>query len=337
MINNGFEVTIAASEISIKVLKNEFPDLKFFLLKGYRIQYSYKKRFLPFKILLQTPKILLTIRNENRWLQKLCETENFDLIISDNRFGFFHKKIPSVFITHQLMIYSKNARMRKWMQQINYKYINRFSYCWIPDFKEQPNLAGDLSHPTVKPAIPIVYLGPLSRFKKENTAGIQKKYQLCFLLSGPEPQRTLLENKIIEAAPSIPGKLLLLRAKPDAEILPVNLPNLDIINHLPSLQIKEKILQSEFVLSRTGYTTVMELAALGIPGILIPTPGQTEQEYLSNNLMQNGWFYCFRQEEDLLEHIKKAFSFEFKKIPYSCEFPQILHRFFSEIGYKFPE
>lgn len=332
MIERGFEVSIAASGSSLFLLQKEFPDLKFFPIKGYRVQYSHKKRFLPLKILLQLPKILLTIRDENRWLKKLLESETFDLIISDNRYGFYHQNVSSVFITHQLLIYSKRAWMRKWMQRINYRYINRFSFCWIPDFSGQPNLAGKLSHPIDKPEIPLYYLGPLSRFvgtKKPSLS--RKKYKICFLLSGPEPQRSLLENKILKLASSLEGPLLLLRATPEAEPLFPPSPNLEIINHLSTNEMKEKILDSEFVLSRAGYTTIMELASLNVRGILIPTPGQTEQEYLAGHLMHNRWFYCFRQDQDLKQNIEKALSFRFDQIAFSNHFPQILDQFFTEL------
>ncbi len=332
MIERGFEVSIAASGSSLFLLQNEFPDLKFFKIRGYQVQYSYKKRFLPLKILLQLPKILLTIRHENRWLKKLLEKDPFDLIISDNRFGFYHKKVPSVFMTHQLLIYNRKAWLRNWMQSINYRYINRFSFCWVPDLSQQPGFAGILSHPDNKPGIPVYYLGPLSRFWGEkNQAPVQKKYKLCFLLSGPEPQRSMLEARILELAPSLEGRLLLLRAKPGAEPLPPVAPNLEVINHLPTNEMKEKMLQSEFVLSRAGYTTIMELASLNIRGILIPTPGQTEQEYLAQHLMQNRWFYCFNQEQDLKRQIELALSFNYNQITFSAGFPAVLNGFFEEV------
>lgn len=334
LLAHNYEVVIAASGSSFHLLKNEFPDLKFYSIQGYRVQYSNKKRFLALKILLQIPKILLTISSEHRWLGRLCKTEEFDAIVSDNRFGFYHTKIPSVFITHQLLIYHKNRILRQILQRINYRYINRFTCCAVPDSAANPGFAGILSHPEKLPAVPLFYVGPVSRFCAAQTEPVNKRYNVCFLLSGPEPQRSLLEQKILEAAPKINGKLLLLRAKPELESTHSVAGNIEVFNHLSTDEIRDRIAQSEFVVSRAGYTTIMELAALRVKGILIPTPGQTEQEYLAGHLMQNHWFYCFNQDADVLENLAKAFRFDFQLPPFTSEFDSALTALFDSIFQK---
>lgn len=331
LLAHNYEVVVAASGSSLHLLKNEFPDLKFYSIRGYRIQYSNKKRFLPLKILLQIPKILLTIRNEHRWLRQLCNSKKFDAIISDNRFGFYHSQIPSIFISHQLLIFHKSKILRNLLQKINFRFINRFTCCAVPDSAVKPGFAGMLSHPEKLPAIPVFYLGPVSRFYTTHPQAVQKKYNVCFLLSGPEPQRSLFEQKVFEAAPHIAGKLLLLRAKPEVESTHSFSGNLEIFNHLSTDEIRDKIIQSEFVVSRAGYTTIMELAALRVKGILIPTPGQTEQEYLAGHLMQNRWFYCFNQDADMLENLTKAFRFDFQPPPFTAEFDATLTALFDSI------
>lgn len=119
----------------------------FVQLKGYQIEYSKNKLFLPIKILSQVPKILQAIRYEHQWLKKIIVEYNIDLVISDNRFGLTHSIIPCIFITHQLTIQTPFSWLTSWIQKINYSYINRFTTCWIPDVAGKNNMAGVLSHP----------------------------------------------------------------------------------------------------------------------------------------------------------------------------------------------
>ena len=144
LINNGYKVIVAASDKPKILLQQEFPTVHFVELKGYKIAYSKNKWMLPFKIGMQIPKILKTIWYEHNWLQKIIQEHSINLVISDNRFGLYTSKIPCVFITHQLTIQTPFTALTNIVQQINYRYINRFTACWIPDFKDEPNLAGVL-------------------------------------------------------------------------------------------------------------------------------------------------------------------------------------------------
>ncbi len=306
---SGHQVIIASSGGQLALLQNEFPGLQTIGLKGYNIQYTGSKRWLPLKILWQSPKIMLSIRRENRWLQHTIKDFKIDLVISDNRFGLWSKQTACVFITHQLNIQAPFAWLEKLIQKINYNYINHYSACWVPDFKESFNIAGILSHPLNMPVIPVNYIGPLCRFEKNITA--EKKYSFLILLSGPEPQRTLLENKIFSLVPKLIGKILILRGKPGSEEK-INLtPNCTVVNHLNTTQLQQAFAESEYIISRCGYTTIMEVLSLQKKAILIPTPGQTEQEYLAPHLMQQSWCYTCNQNDDLLFHINKAKDFTF--------------------------
>src|SRR5205085_1156719 len=165
-------------------------------LPGYRINYSKKRWLFPLTIISQIPKIISAIKQEHQWLLRVAELYSVDLIISDNRYGLYHPKIHSVFITHQLHIktpFGKGAD--RMLQKLNYRFINRFSECWIPDYPGKINLAGILSHPFHKPSIPVNYIGPLSRFQFRT--GTKMKNRLLIILSGPEPQRTLFEKILL--------------------------------------------------------------------------------------------------------------------------------------------
>lgn len=309
-LTSNYEIFVACNNTQKKILEQEFNDLQFIFLKGYNIQYATSKRWLPFKILQQLPKILLTIKEENQWLSRSIENYNIDLVISDNRFGLYSSKVQCIFITHQLQIQARYNWLQQLIQRINYRFINRYSQCWVPDYENTFSIAGKLSHPVQLPAIPVKYIGPLSRLQKVQAA--RMKYKYLFLLSGPEPQRTILENKIAALLTSIKENVLLVRGKP-IEDTSITLPeNCTVCNHLIINDLQQAIAESEFIVSRAGYTTVMEILSLQKKAILIPTPGQTEQEYLGKHLMQQQWCYSFKQEgEDYLFHLNKAQTFSF--------------------------
>lgn len=312
---NGYEVIIAGEGSQAHLLQQEFPDLLLLPLPGYRVRYTQYKRLLPFKILWQLPKIMRTIRQEHRWLQKLVGEYDLNLIISDNRYGLWTRQCTCIFITHQLAIQMPFNWLSRITQQINYQYINKYNRCWVPDIaSKEVNLAGALSHPEVLPDTPTRYIGPLTRLKPLNSS---YTYKWLFILSGPEPQRSLLEEKLLQIAPTLNAPVFLLRARPGDTVLPKVPANCTVANHLDSKDLEKIFAASEYVVSRSGYTTVMELLALGKKSILIPTPGQTEQEYLGFRLKMQQWCYCCHQDDDLTSHFKaaEAFSYHLPDLP----------------------
>lgn len=235
-----------------------------------------------------------------------------DLIISDNRYGLYHSTTPCIFITHQLNIQSGNSWLNKIIRKINYRYINRFTRCWIPDTETSDNLAGKLAHPTLLPEKPVDYIGPLSRFSRKILA---EKFTLTILLSGPEPQRTIFENILLGQISQVKGTIAFVRGLPDAETLPeIQQDGLSFYNHLPASQLEDLLNESQLVVCRAGYSTIMDLVALEKKAILVPTPGQTEQEYLAASLFKKGIFYSAQQENfSLLRTIEATRSFGFRK------------------------
>ncbi|MGN6533714.1 MAG: glycosyltransferase, partial [Ginsengibacter sp.] len=205
-------------------------------------------------------------------------------------------------------------------------FIKKFKYCWIPDFKEN-GLAGDLSHPKKIPSN-AVYIGPLSRFKF--LQNVEEIYDLLITISGPEPQRTLFENHILEQLKTFSGKVFLTRGLPSEVNTPaVSSGSLQIENHLQSDELNRIVEQSKMIISRSGYTTVMDLALLKKKAVLIPTPGQTEQEYLAKYLAGKGYFFSIKQKDfSLKEALKKCESFQFKSIDFSSEeYKKVISKF----------
>jgi uncharacterized protein (TIGR00661 family) len=293
LINTGASVFLAGENATEAILKKEFPQLPFLALKGYKIKYSRRKRDFLFKLLSQIPSILRTIKYEQRWLQKMVDIYKIDAVISDNRFGLYHKTIPAVYMTHQLYIETGINWLNKKAQQIHYQYINRFSQCWVPDVDGNNNLAGKLSHPEKLPEIPIKYLGVLSRFKKQQ---LDRKTDLLVILSGPEPQRSIFENMILQQLKKINGSLVLVRGLPLETKNLILEENIISFNHLPSKELSMHIQQSTMVVARAGYSTIMDLAILQQKALLVPTPGQAEQEYLADYLKMEKLFYTCSQD-----------------------------------------
>lgn len=287
----GFEVIIAAEGSILDLLKKEFPLSLFLSLPGYNIKYAQTKRKLKWKLFFQIPKIVLSIIRENLWLSNIIEQYGIGTVISDNRFGLFNTKITSIYITHQLEIKSGNFIIDRILQRLHYFFINKFNFCWVPDC-EFKGLGGELSHPARLPNN-TKYIGPLSRFINHNKP---KVYDIIIIISGPEPQRSIFENLIIKEAFNLPGKILLIRGTTNGRRLKV-FENCEIMDLVPGLELNTLIEMSSVVICRSGYTSVMDLSKLKKKAILIPTPGQTEQEYLAKYLMVNNYFLSIQQSD----------------------------------------
>lgn len=308
-IEAGHTVVVAATGKHSQLLSHEFPQLEIMDLQGYELSYSLKKTLTTWKIIFQLPKILINIKREHRWLATRITQRRFDMVISDCRFGLYHKDVFCVIITHQLQIKSAFGKwtesfLRKW----NYRFINRFNECWVPDFESGNNLAGELSHPAKMPAIPVKYLGGISRFKHEIR---DAQYDVLVILSGPEPQRSVLEGIVLKELAGYKGKAALVRGLPVGAD-EISLPNVEVFDHLPAANLCTLIAGSRLIISRSGYTTVMDLMALRKKSVLIPTPGQPEQEYLGSYLMQKKLCVCIEQHAfSLQDALEQAAGFKY--------------------------
>lgn len=297
LLANSNDITIACNAAQKAIFLKEFKCINFLELRGYEIRYATRKRLLPFVIISQIPKILFRIYKEHRWLQNILQDNSFDIILSDNRYGLYTNQAYTIFITHQLQIQTPKFFTRI-VQVINYSFINRFNTCWVPDYGEWPGLAGSLSHPKVLPKIPIHYIGPLTRIKPLEKMGIVYKWLL--ILSGPEPQRTILETKLLIWMRTHTQPCVLLRGIPNpTHTQYIHVPaHCSVINYASTEEIEHLLQISKYLISRSGYTTIMEMINTGMNCIFIPTPAQTEQEYLAANLMQQNLCFSFSQDDD---------------------------------------
>lgn len=309
------EVLVACNARQKSLLALEFPELTYLDLPGYNLHYGKNRWQTLGHLVLQVPKMLRTIRREQRWLRAFLQQQPVDAVISDNRFGFYAPGIPSVFITHQLAV---KTSLGQWadrlVQRFNYHFIERFDSCWVPDHQNGGSIAGELSNPRQLPAIPVHYLGTLSRL--EPCMSSAHRYRLLIILSGPEPQRTIFEDLLLKELKSYEGHAVLVRALPGEDAIKItSTERLTVLNHVAAAELNQLICSAEMIISRSGYTTVMDLLKLGKRSILVPTPGQAEQEYLAEHLQRQQFAYTISQERfSLTDALVAADQFAYKKI-----------------------
>lgn len=293
----GFEPVIASDGPALALLKKEFPHLLALELPGYDIEYAQKEGNFKWKLLRQLPNLFGAIRSERRMTEKWLSAHKIDGIISDNRMGVYSKKVPTVFITHQLTVLSGTT---SWLTtKLHHHFIKKFDQCWVPDVEGKPNLSGKLGHIKDNP-LGVTYIGPLSRFRKNSET---ENYDLMVVLSGPEPQRTLLEEKLKEELKNYEKTVLFIRGVMESEQKISRRFNITYYNFMNSSELETAFNQSRMVLSRSGYTTILDLAKLGKKAFFIPTPGQYEQEYLAKKLRKKGLAPCCRQSEFTAQHL----------------------------------
>ncbi|WP_147678326.1 glycosyltransferase [Algibacter pacificus] len=318
LIANNFEPVIASDGVALALLKKEFPDVKCLELPSYNVTYAKNGKHFKLKLIKDSPKLLKAIKAEKKVVKHIIEAEKIEGIISDNRLGVRSKKVPSVFITHQLNVLSGSTT---WLStKMHQKIINKFDACWVPDTAGEINLSGKLGH-IKRFEIPTTYIGPLSRFTKKDT---EIKNDIMVLISGPEPQRSMLEEHLLEVLRLYKGKIVFVKGVMESEqTMQVN-GNMTIYNFMTSALLEQTINESELIISRSGYTTVMDLAKLNKKAIFIPTPGQFEQEYLAERLSDMRLVPTCSQGDFSLKTLEnitgfaglKAFNFEvdFKKL-----------------------
>jgi uncharacterized protein (TIGR00661 family) len=290
------EVFIASDGRSLDLLKAEFPSLKFFNIPGYDIQYP-ENNSMVWKMLFSLPKILASIKKEHAALEKIINDNNIDVVVSDNRYGCWSKSTYSVFVTHQINI--QVPEKLKWMQpfvfRTNKNFISKYNECWVPDFEGEENLSGKLSHQTSLKDLK--YIGPLSRFNPAFNKPVEIKYDLLIICSGPEPQRTLFEKLLTTEILKTNYNAILVKGITESGKQIEQINNLQTISFAEAHEMQSLVESSSIIVSRPGYSTIMDLATSGKHALFIPTPGQTEQEYLADHFLNKKVFYSVTQDK----------------------------------------
>lgn len=299
---------IGADKGPLALLRDAFPELPNVRVPGVEVRYA-KGASQTWAMATQFPAMLRSVREEHHLFLNLRRQLQLDAVISDQRFGIRADGLPSVIITHQLFPFTPFAQGV--LRRINLRSVARFDRCWIPDDERAPGLAGELSHGRNVPRNAL-YIGPVSRMHPAKALAPVERYRIVCVISGPEPQRTLLEEELMRQLPAIEGKHLLVRGKPEPVLdetigTPDGAPGIvRRLGHLGGDALCGALLQAELIVSRTGYTTLMDLAHIGRSALVIPTPGQEEQEYLGKLHSGSGRFLVQRQGAMSLEAALEA-------------------------------
>ena len=303
LIELGAEVVLAADGDPMLMLKKAFPDLRCIQLKGYPIRYPLR---MPFGVYfaMRLPAMQRMIRWEHDQLKWLQQKEKFDAVISDNRYGLFLNSVPSVIITHQLqLMYTPLSGLLK---RIIKARLSPFNAVWVPDIEGEHNLSGQLSH-GIDAHAAIKFIGPLTHFIADPIPIREIKYDLLVLLSGPEPHRTILENKLIQQIMPLDDKVLLVSGQAEKELDTHHREHFRQLSFLSTEQLQRCILQSDTIIARSAYSSIMDLAFLKKKALLIPTTGQAEQMYLANYLKSKKWFFTSDEQSlNLKEQIQET-------------------------------
>lgn len=305
LLKRNVEVIIGADQGPLALLKEEFPELQCVEMPGYNIKYPKHGGNMAVKMVFSAPKILKKIKREHRQLLRIINKWNIDAVISDNRYGLYTRKVPTAFITHQIHV--QTPLMRDRVYRANRKFIHKFTECWVPDYPDGETLSGALSHHHRKMPKNVKFVGPLTRFGYNKKESASNKYDLLAIISGPEPQRTKFEEIVLNQVSLIGLKALVVRGLPKSRS-EQDFENATAVNHLTEAELLEALHSSEIVLCRAGYSSIMDLGALGKKAILVPTPGQTEQKYLARYHKSKGHYYYTAQREfdlrEAMEHSK---------------------------------
>jgi uncharacterized protein (TIGR00661 family) len=299
LLQNGHEVRIGAAGGGKLLLQSEFPDLEVFDFEGYRVRYSRSPAFFLPVMLAQLPRVLGGMITEARRLRRILAERPCDLVISDGRYGVYAKGIPCVFITHQVFIrvpgrFPGAGAVERLLLALNLRLLRRFDRVWVPDFPGRRNLSGDLSHKTGGPGN-LEFIQPLSRFSSDGEEPVHVGF--LAMVSGPEPQRGLFEEALRSQLESLDGTRVLIRGLPEGSgeraafrgLDDIRIGELTVFDHLSGRDLARLLRGADLIVARSGYTTVMELAGMRAHAVvLVPTPGQSEQEYLAEHLEASG-------------------------------------------------
>jgi uncharacterized protein (TIGR00661 family) len=288
------EIVLASDGEAANWLSQEFKQLPLVNLPELHMRYSIKKGAL-WGIAKSFPHFIQSIRKDHRFAKKWIEKQNFDLIISDNRYGVYHPSIPSVLITHQLRLHHT---LGKWLDLPFRNLIQIFDEVWIPDYSSR-KYSGILSEPRKKLVIPIQFLGPVSRFKPFENKPV--KYQYLVLVSGPEPHKTAINNKLFHIFIGRNVKVAMVGNPPYPQF---NSTNIHWISNPATHVLQRLIEQSDSVITRSGYSSIMDFERWERKVMVVPTPGQPEQVYLARRIKSKKPFVSFPNEEELYEYLR---------------------------------
>lgn len=325
ILSRGHQLIFAGNNSQQRYVQTIFPSIEYLYLEGYNVAYARTKSGLIPKIIAQVPRLRKRIKNEHLWLQEIIRKNHIDAVISDNRYGLYSTLVPCIFMTHQLQIrsgYSNYVDML--LLRFHYKFIEKFSNCWVVDTEKDNGLSGTLAHPRQLPCIKTVYIGLLSQCAGKNKSiNPGSEFYVLVLLSGTEPQRTILSDILWKKAIKLDKPVIFVAGSEEAETPELVPEHISFHKRLSAEDLLIAIDTASIVICRSGYSSLMDLIALDKKAILIPTPGQTEQEYLAKRMHGKKVFLTAAQQKfDIETSLINASLFPFAANKFGDSFHQ---------------
>src|SRR5690554_15997 len=298
VLRYGADVVIASMGASKTFLEQRFPHVNVLEIPDREI--SYGKSGAAIGLLKRSFQQQKINKDQYAWLTQNAEDLGITHIISDNLYGFNNPTIPSAIITHQVGIVSPffKSRFDKYMAS----WLSKFNEVWIPDEPGEFSLAGKMLANAFYDG-KLFYLGHISRFRKMPAA--EKDIDYLAILSGPEPQRTFLENKIAKKLNKLPGRHVIVRGRIDSDTIPTS-DKIEYYSFLHEKRLENFISCCKVVICRSGYTSILDMVQMDAKACFIPTPQQPEQKYLAKRMKQKGWFHAVSQKDFGIKDLQKA-------------------------------
>ena len=296
-VENNKNVVIAGNGESLSLLKKKYPQLISENIPAPKMKYG-RKRAINIAFIFRSLLMIANIIHERIYTRNLIKKHKIDTIISDNRPGIWSRKLKSIYISHQLNVFTGKSQnlSGKILSFMHRCVIKKYTHCWIPDYENELSIAGRMSQNNHN--LKLNYIGILSRFAEiSRPVNIEQEYKIVCIASGPEPQRSILEKNFKELLIKSGHKSLLIRGLPNETLDNLDTPLVKTINHCADDDFYKYITEADIIFCRSGYTTVMDLLALGRKALLVPTPGQPEQEYLAEHLEKNAGFILIEQSQ----------------------------------------
>ena len=306
-----FQPIIGSDGKALDFLREEFPDIKYFELTS--LQFSYSKNSALNQIYLLSQSIIWNnqLKNDKFQIEKIHQQENLFGIISDSRPYCYHENIPSIYLTHQLQV--KSGAFSGIATAAHRRLIKQFDECWVPDF-EQPNaFCGEMSQWRNAP-LTIRHIGILSDLHNQQT---NQKYDYAGIISGAEPERTKLVQQLIESFSHLEGKKIIIAGSKETNDRLIS-TDFEIKGLVNRAEVQHIINSANKIVARGGYSTVMDLLHLRQSALLIPTPGQTEQLYITQHLKRLKFFDVVSQDKLSVERILQFESDRFRLDHIAC-------------------
>ena len=338
----GAEVELAVVKANANFFREVFPELRQRIAPSYNIVYPKHGYNMAFWLLKNSLHLNAVMRYEHHFAEEMVERHGYDVLLSDNRFAFYSKKSYNIYMTHQRRIAFPKAFSAfegvgvMWHSSV----MRKFDEVWVPDMEFFPGYAGSLSHSGATPGDkPMRFVGVLSRFSERSTSVVTNserdvdlmsmsefmarsasvewniadfksaaRYKVLAVVSGVEPARTQFELQLREALLKIPGRHIMILGKPSAKHKTWIEGNIEFHTHLATDAFADAVGRADYVVSRGGYSTVMDMAELGAKCIFVPTPGQFEQIVLARDLSKAGYAVEIKAEELSAESLAKAFD-----------------------------